>query len=113
MDRLRYAQYGGFRRNEKMPFKAQFGYGGAGYGGYGRYGKYGGWRSYYNYGPCDENGQGGVCTQKMVWDIPQDRESVNMKYNNEVPTLILGTSLLIIVILGFWYGKRRTQYFDF
>lgn len=100
MDASRYARYGGFRREEGMPYYAQFGYGGADYGGFGRYGKYGGWRSSYDY----------RTPMKYVYD-DIDHYPVNMIYpTSHMPTFILAVVVIVVMLLGIWYGRNNNSY---
>jgi len=104
MDTSRYARYGGFRREEGYPYDAQFGYGGFGYGGFGQQGKYGGWRSHYDYPPY-------ASQMKYVYDIP-DNYPINMIYpTSHMPTFILAVMVIVVLLLGIWYGNRSSYYY--
>ena len=99
MDQSRYSRYGGFRRDEGLPYFSQFGYGGAGYGGFGRKGKYGGWRSYYDY------------SQPMnhVYGVPNGH-TVNMVYpTSHMPTFIFATAIILVLLLGIWLGNNNNN----
>jgi hypothetical protein len=101
MDESRYARYGGFRREENLPYNTQFGYGGSGYGGFGRLGQHGGWRSHYDYN----------VPMKYVYDGP-DNYPINMIYpTSHMPTFILAVSVVVVLSLGLWYGKSSGYYY--
>lgn len=107
MDESRYSRYGGFRRDEGLPFFSQFGYGGAGYGGFGRKGKYGGYRSYYDY------------SQPMVHQYgAPNGPPINMVYpTSHLPTFLFAAAIITVLLLGLWFGKRNrssfTNYYAF
>jgi hypothetical protein len=115
LDRLRYARYGGFRRDGNSSYKAHFGYGGADFGGFGRYGKYGGWRSTYPYGEChdkpfDQGGEcGGVCETRQLYPIPND-PPVNMiveRTSHHSPTFWFAIFFLFFILAGLWFGRSN------
>lgn len=129
LDESRYARYGGWRReiDEDMPEDAYFGYGGAGFGGFGRKGKFGGWRSYYPYGDCScgklshsSSPHNGVCDTTYTFPVPS-APIVNMsgKSSSEYvlpathhyPTFLFGMMLIVVIILGVWFGKPKSQFF--
>ena len=110
----RYARQLGFRRanGHLVPYKAQFGYGGAGYGGFGQKGRYGGYRSHYPY--HDPNGM------KLTYQIPNNptvrmgpakKASVDdwipARAYSDSTTFSFGLVLLVIIALGLFFGMKR------
>jgi len=92
-----FSRMNGFRRNEGMPYMAQFGYGGAGFGGFGRKGQYGGWRSNYPYGT----------PMKQTYPVNFNAQPVNMQSNT---TLIFALVLIGLIVAGLFFGMR-SKYF--
>ena len=107
--KLRYARQQGFRRLNRAPYMAQFGYGGAGYGGYGRKGQYGGYRSYYPY----------HVPMKHTYETPQGppalmvakkasiEDWIPSRAYSDSTTFWFGMALIGIIVVGVFFGMRR------
>ena len=110
----RFARQLGYRRaNGRVPYKTQFGYGGAGYGGYGRKGKYGGYRSHYPY--HNPNGMKHTYRTPPQTRRPVDMHARSASVDDWIParaysdstTFTFGLVLLVIIALGVFFGMRR------